>query len=274
MTVKWKGPGLQTPGLDVYAGVSPTEYGLWPLVVVNSGALILFALSFTRPRTGRDWRSMGAFSAFLVALFTEMYGFPLTIYLLSGWLGARFPAADIFSHQNGHIWQTLFGWSGDPHTNPIHLVSTVLIGGGFVLIAEAWSYLHRAQRTGGVATRGPYRYVRHPQYLGFIAIMVGFLIQWPTLITLLMFPILLRLYVRLARREERSLEADLAGSGESADSGRAGAYVAYVARTPAFLPRLPDRRRGPDSAGQLPTVHSDPPSGVTQTADRSTSPRP
>lgn len=260
----------------MYAGVSPTEYGLWPLVVVNSGALILFALSFTRPRTGRDWRSMGAFSAFLVALFTEMYGFPLTIYLLSGWLGARFPAADIFSHQNGHLWQTLFGWSGDPHTNPIHLVSTVLIGGGFVLIAEAWSYLHRAQRAGGVATRGPYRYVRHPQYLGFIAIMVGFLIQWPTLITLLMFPILLRLYVRLARREERSLQTDLAGLGESVDWESANAYAAYVARTPAFLPRLPSgRRRGPDSAGQPPTVHSDPPSGAFAPAiDRSTSAEP
>ncbi|MHB8867284.1 MAG: methyltransferase family protein [Thermoleophilia bacterium] len=105
--------------------------------------------------------------------------------------------------------------------------------------------MHRAQRTGGVATRGPYRYVRHPQYLGFIAIMVGFLIQWPTLITLLMFPILLRLYVRLARTEERSLQPDLASPGESVDWESAHAYAAYVARTPAFLPRLPGRRRGP-----------------------------
>ncbi len=231
--------GLQSPGLDVYAGGSPAAYGFWPLVVVNSGVLILFALSFTRPRTGRDWRSMGAFSAFLVALFTEMYGFPLTVYLLSGWLGARYPAADIFSHQNGHLWQTLFGWSGDPHTNPIHLVGTVLIGAGFVLIAEAWSHLHRAQRIGGVATTGPYRHVRHPQYLGFIAIMVGFLIEWPTLITVLMFPILLRLYIRLAKREEKTLQAAPAGTLEDVDMRRADTYAEYVTRTPAFLPRLP-----------------------------------
>lgn len=243
---------MQVPGSEVFAGGSSAVYGLWPLVAVNSGALIIFALSFTRPRTGRDWRSMGAFSAFLVALFTEMYGFPLTIYLLSGWLGARFPAADIFSHQNGHLWQTLFGWSGDPHTNPIHLASTALIVGGFLLMAEAWTHLHRAQRTGRVATTGPYRYVRHPQYLGFIAIMVGFLVQWPTLITLIMFPILLRLYIRLARREERGLLAELARTGESTDATeRTDAYAEYVAGTPAFLPRLSlVGRRARDRAGK------------------------
>jgi protein-S-isoprenylcysteine O-methyltransferase Ste14 len=202
-------------------------YGLWSLVVINSAVFIIFALSFTRPRTARDWRSFGAFGAFLVALFTEMYGFPLTIYLLSGWLSSRYPGLDLFSHEAGHLWETLLGWWGDPHFNPVHLLSNVLIGGGFILLASAWRVLYEAQRTHRLATTGPYAYVRHPQYMGFILIMLGFLLQWPTLPTLVMFPILVVMYVRLARREEREA---LAAFGD--------AYARYAANTPAFFPRV------------------------------------
>ena len=84
-------------------------YGLWLLVVINAAVFIIFAFSFTHPRTGRDWRSFGAFAGFLVALFTEMYGFPLTLYLLSGWLGSRYPGLDLFSHDARHLWHTLPG---------------------------------------------------------------------------------------------------------------------------------------------------------------------
>jgi hypothetical protein len=88
-------------------------YGLWFLVIVNTAVFIIFAFSFTHPRSGRDWRSFGAFSAFLVALFTEMYGFPLTLYLLSGWLGRWYPGIDLLAHDSGHLWSTLLGWQGD-----------------------------------------------------------------------------------------------------------------------------------------------------------------
>lgn len=177
-------------------------YGLWTLVFLNSLVFILFAFSFTKPHNARDWRALGAFSAFIVALFTEMYGFPLTVYLLSGWIGARFPGLDPFSHESGHLWHTLLGLQGDPHFDLLHILSTVFIVGGFWLLASAWRVLHAAQRSGTVATTGAYAYVRHPQYDAFIVIMLGFLLQWPTLPTLLMFPVLVYVYMRLARREE------------------------------------------------------------------------
>src|SRR5687768_15946990 len=170
-------------------------YGLWSLVIVNSVVFILFAYSFFKPRTPRDWRSFGAFSAFLVALFAEMYGFPLTIYFLSGWLQSRYPGIDWFSHDAGHLLEMLFGWKINPHFGPFNLLSFVLIGGGFTLIAAAWRVLYQAQKAHKLAMSGPYSYIRHPQYAGFILVMLGFLVQWPTLLTLVMFPILVIMYI-------------------------------------------------------------------------------
>lgn len=202
-------------------------YGLWGLVIVNSAVFIVFAFSFFKPRTGRDWRSFGAFSAFLVALFAEMYGFPLTIYLLSGWLQSRFPGIDWLSHDAGHLLEMMFGWRLNPHFGPFHIASFILIGGGFVLISAAWRILYEAQRQGRLATCGPYDYVRHPQYVGFVLVMLGFLVQWPTLLTLAMFPILVAMYVRLSFVEEREARKEY---GE--------AYSRYAARVPAFFPHL------------------------------------
>lgn len=141
----------------------PSAYGLWLLALINSAVFIIFAFSFTHPRTGRDWRSFGAFAGFLIALFTEMYGFPLTIYLLASWLGRRYPGLDLFSHEAGHLWQTLLGWQGDSHVNAMHLLSNVLIFSGFIVLASAWRVLHAAQQVRQLATTGPYAYLRHPQ---------------------------------------------------------------------------------------------------------------
>ena len=205
-------------------------YGLWFLVLLNSVIFIAFAVSFFHPKTRRDWRAMGAFSAFIVALFTEMYGFPLTIYLLTGWLGSRFPQLNL-THGGGHLLNDLIGWTGDPHFSPFHLMSYVLIGAGFWLIATAWKVLWLAQRSGQLATSGPYRAVRHPQYAGLLLVMIGFLLQWPTILTLLMFPVLVFVYWRLAVSEEREVGSALGP-----------AWLEYSAHTPRFLPRLRLRR--------------------------------
>ena len=212
-------------------------YGLWTLVIIDSAVFILFALSYFRPSNRRDWKAMGAFSAFIVALFTEMYGFPLTIYLLTSWFGNRFGGLNL-SHNGGHLWTDLIGWKGDPHLSPFHIASYFVIGGGFWIIAKAWRVLWDAARSLTLATTGPYARVRHPQYDGFLAIMVGFLLQWPTLPTLVMFPVLIVIYRRLAVAEERSVRATF---GQEWDT--------YAATTPRFIPH---RRSRPPHQPQLP----------------------
>ncbi|MGY9050462.1 MAG: methyltransferase family protein, partial [Rhodobacterales bacterium] len=185
------------------------------------------AFSFFKPQTSRDWRSFGAFSAFLVALFSEMYGFPLTIYLLSGWLQTNYPGVDWFAHDSGHLPEMIFGWQANPHFGPFHLLSFALIGGGFWMISAAWPVLYRAQRKGELATTGLYARVRHPQYTGFVLVLTGFLVQWPTLLTLAMYPLLIWMYARLARTEERETRERFGTVFED-----------YARHVPAFFPAL------------------------------------
>ena len=202
-------------------------YGHWQLVLMGSLVVLFFAFSSFKPGTRRDWRTFGAFAAFVVALFTEMYGFPLTIYLLSGWLTRRFPDIEWFSHDASHLLQTLLGWQSDAHFGPLHFVSDIMIIGGLILLSVSWKVLYRAQRNGQIALTGPYGMIRHPQYTAFMVIMVGFMIQWPTLPTLVMFPFLVMMYVRLARREEQQ---SLAVFGQI--------YSRYAEVTPRFFPRF------------------------------------
>jgi len=206
---------------------STQAYGLWSLVIINSLVFIIFAFSFAKPQSRRDWRSFGAFSAFLVALFTEMYGFPLTIYLLSGWLSSRFPGIDFLSHDAGHLLEVMFGWKSNPHFGPFHVASNILIVAGFWVLASAWKVLYEAQRSRRLAKTGAYARIRHPQYVGFVLIMTGFVLQWPTLVTLSMFPILVFMYARLAKREQVEM---LAQFGEE--------YRSYMAQVPAFIPKV------------------------------------
>ncbi|RKU04017.1 isoprenylcysteine carboxyl methyltransferase [Burkholderia sp. Nafp2/4-1b] len=206
-------------------------YGLWSLAIINALVFIIFAFSFFKPTTKRDWRTFGGFSAFIVALFAEMYGFPLTIYLLSGWLQTRFPQTNLFAHDSGHLWWTITGRHGDPHAGLPHLLSFFLILGGFYILSTAWHVLYEAQRGKELATTGPYSRIRHPQYVGFVVIMLGFLLQWPTLVTLVMFPVLVIMYVRLAIQEERDSEQQFGN-----------AWREYAAHTPRFVPNLFGKR--------------------------------
>lgn len=200
-------------------------YGNWFVAITLSVVFLLFAYESFKPKTGVDWRSFGAFSAFIIALFTEMYGFPLTIYLLSFWLGNKFPQIN-FSHNSGHLWEDLLGNTGDPHFSILHILSYVLIIGGLILISASWKILYQATKRQAIARTGPYKYIRHPQYAGFIIIILGFLMQWPTLPTLIMAPILTIMYIRLARKEEREVFK------------KYPQYRHYLKNTPSFLPSV------------------------------------
>ncbi|MBI2161354.1 MAG: isoprenylcysteine carboxylmethyltransferase family protein [Candidatus Rokubacteria bacterium] len=199
-------------------------YGFWSLVLINAAIFVFLALSFLTPVKRREWRSFGLFTAFVVALFTEMYGFPLTIYILTAVLGSRYPALNPFSHASGHLWITLLG-GGAWMSVIIHLISNGLMVGGLLLMGVGWRRIHAAR--GELVTDGLYAWMRHPQYTGLYLISVGMLVQWPTIVTVATWPALLLIYSRLARREEREAEAQFGD-----------VYRAYRARVPMFVPRL------------------------------------
>jgi protein-S-isoprenylcysteine O-methyltransferase Ste14 len=196
-------------------------YGFWSLVLVNIALFIFFILSFLTPVRKREWRSMSVTIAFFVALFTEMYGFPLTIYILTGFLGSKYPALNPFSHASGHLWVVFLG--GGPYTlAAVHFISNVLVIVGFWIMWKGWKQIHGAK--GELVKDGLYARLRHPQYSGLFLVIIGMLIQWPTIITALMFPVLVFVYYRLAKREEKEV---IALFGEE--------YRQYMTNTPMFI---------------------------------------
>jgi len=208
--------------------VTHYDYGWWASVLFNVVLFGGFVLGFLRPKKHIEWRTLGVFFAFIVALFTEMYGFPLTIYILTSIFQVKLPVADPFSHINGHLLGTLLGlplWG----KLLICQIGGILMLFGLILLGKGWKQIHGAR--GDLVTSGVYAKIRHPQYLGMFIFSFGLLLQWTTLPGLIMFPVLMYAYYRLALREERVV-AEQFGQ----------AYSEYAAHVPRFLPwgKIPD----------------------------------
>lgn len=188
-------------------------------IAVNAGLFILF-LAFLPYRKGIAWRSKGAFSAFMLALMAEMFGVPLMLYIISPLLPTLFPdrVARIWAYRwlvaSGHDWISTVGL----------ITGAWLTLAGMVLVFAGWAQVHKAS---GLVTTGLYARMRHPQYLGIFLILTGWLIHWPTLPTIIMYPVLLWVYVRLAKKEEDEMHREYGQAWEE-----------YAGKTPSFFPAV------------------------------------
>ncbi len=196
-----------------------THSGAWPLAVIMIVIVSWFFYRYLAPKSWHEWAGAGVVQAFIIALYAEMYGFPLTIYLLS-----RFFGLDRYN-LNASLWSTLLG-VGETGMLISMIFGYALLFLGIGIFFQGWRQLHRARQQNHLVTDGLYNLVRHPQYTGlFIALFGEGVIHWPTLFSVGLFPVIVLAYALLARKEERGMITQF---GEE--------YRAYQRQVPMFLP--------------------------------------
>lgn len=185
-------------------------FGQTGLIVLNILVVLGFLalLPYRRP-TKHIWKSQGTFIAFVIALMTEMFGWPLVIFLIS-------PLVNI--PVIGKAFEEDFKIFGQKPA----VFGTAISFLGIALIAISWTQIHRAK---GIVKTGIYRYMRHPQYSGILLFTFGWLVHHPSIVTLLLWPILIVMYVWLARQEEGQAVEEFGDD-----------YITYAKQTKRFIP--------------------------------------
>lgn len=194
--------------------------GAWGIALIVIAVASWFLYRYLAPETWKEWAGAGVIQAFIIALYAEMYGFPLTIYLL-----VRFFGIDQ-TYLNANLWSTLLGY-GEAGMTIAMILGYVLLFAGIGIFMEGWRELHRARQGNRLVTDRLYGLVRHPQYTGlFIALFGEGIVHWPTIFSVALFPIIVLAYYFLARSEERKVGEEFGDE-----------YRAYCRRVPMFIPR-------------------------------------
>jgi len=200
--------------------------GAWGITLIVIVLVSWYFYRYFAPHNWREWVGASVVQAFIIALYAEMYGFPLTIYLL-----VRFFGLDS-TYVSASLWSTLVGL-GETGMFISMLLGYAIAFVGIGLFAQGWRQVHKARQENRLVTDGLYAYVRHPQYTGlFIALFGEGVVHWPTLFSIAFFPVIVLVYTWLARREEQQV---LSQFGD--------AYRAYQRKVPMFIPRWGSWRR-------------------------------
>lgn len=216
--------------------------GVWGLAAIMIVIASWFFYRYLAPKTWREWASAGLVQGFIIALYAEMYGFPLTIYLM-----VRFFGLDA-GNLNSSLWSTLLG------VGELGMMISMVIGYGLLfvgigLFAKGWRELYRAQKEKRLATDGLYAFVRHPQYTGlFVGLFGEGIVHWPTIFSVALFPVIVLAYWLLARREERRVLAEFGDE-----------YRAYQRHVPMFFPQFDQWRQFIQKSNASPSEQGMPP---------------